>query len=173
MNYKKIILIMLVLLLSASLLTAAYSKKKAPLRRNTTQTFSKGDMFLTPQIGLYSGAVPFGANIELAITENIGVGATLMMWFGSGFSVFIPSVDAAYHFTMLEVDKLDLFAGAGVGFAIVGGSGTTGASGISISPFIAARYWFSEKMGVSLRTNIGIIGDWTGVSSMLGVVFKI
>jgi hypothetical protein len=96
-----------------------------------------------------------------------------MVWFGSGYSVIIPSVDAAYHFTMLEVDNLDLFAGVGVGFAIVGGEGTTGTSGIAVSPFIAGRYWFSEKMGVSLRANIGVIGDWTGVTSMLGVVFKL
>ena len=173
MNIKKIILITLVLFLSASLLTAAYYKKKAPKRRNTTQTFMKGDMFLTPQIGLYSGAVPFGANFEYAMTENIGVGGTLMMWFGSGYSVFMPSIDAAYHFTMLEVEKLDLFAGAGVGFAIAGGGGSTGTSGISLSPFVAGRYWFSEKLGVSLRLNIGLIGDWTGVFSMLGVVLKI
>jgi len=71
------------------------------------------------------------------------------------------------------VEKLDLFAGVGVGFAIVGGSGITGSSGLSINPFIAARYWFSEKMGVSLRANIGLIGDWTGVGSMLGIVFML
>ena len=173
MNIKKIILITLVLFLSASLLTAAYTKKKAPLRRSNTLTFEKGNTFLTGQIGIYSDAIPFGANFEYAITENIGVGATLMMWFGSGFSVFMPQVDAAYHFTMLEVDKLDLFAGVGVGFAIVGGEGVSGSSGISISPFIASRYWFSEKLGVSLRANIGLIGAYTGVGSALGVVFRI
>lgn len=164
---------MLVLLLSASLLTAAYSKKKAPLRRKTTETFTKGAIFVTPQVGLYGGSVPFGASLEYAMTENIGIGATLMAWFGSGWSVFMPSVDAAYHLTMLEVDKLDLFGGVGVGFAIVGGHGISGSSGISINPFIAGRYYFSEKMGISLRVNIGLIGDWTGVGSMLGVVFRL
>lgn len=130
-------------------------------------------MYLTPQIGLYSGNIPFGANFEYAITENIGVGGTLMIWFGSGYHVFMPSVDVAYHLTMLEVEKLDLFAGAGVGFAIVGGNGISGSSGLSINPFVAGRYWFSEKMAVSLRVNIGLIGDWTGVGSMLGVTFRI
>jgi hypothetical protein len=115
--------------------------------------------------------VYFGASFEYAMTENIGIGATLMAWFGSGYSVFMPSAEAAYHFTMLEVDKLDLFAGVGVGFAIAGSGG--GTSGISINPFIAVRYWFSEKLGVSFRSNIGLIGDWTGVFSMLGVVLKI
>ena len=137
-------------------------------------TFNKGDMFLTPQVGLNSWAVPFGVNFEYAIKENIGVGGTVMMWFWSGASVILPSIDAAYHFTMLEVEKLDLFAGVGVGFAIYNaGGGITGSSGIYIAPFAAGRYWFSEKMGVSLRLNIGIIGDWTGAGGLLGVVFSI
>ncbi len=172
MNIKKIVLIALVLFLSTSLLTAAYAKKKT-MKRSDTATFLKGDLFVTPQIGLYGGSVPFGASLEFAMTENIGVGGTLMAWFGSGWSVFMPAVEAAYHFTMLEVEKLDLFAGAGIGFAVVGGGGITGTSGISVNPFIAGRYYFSDKMGVSLKVNIGLIGDWTGVGSMLGVVFRL
>ena len=172
MNYKKIILVTLVLLLSVSLLTAAYTKKKAPL--GNALTFAKGDIFVTPQIGLNSWAIPFGVNFEYAMTENIGIGGTVMAWFWSGASVILPSVDAAYHFTMLEVDKLDLFAGAGVGFAIYNaGGGITGGSGIYISPFAAGRYWFSKKMGASLRLNIGLIGDWAGAGGLFGVVFKL
>jgi hypothetical protein len=173
MSSKKIIFISLVIFLSASLLTAAYTKK-TPARRVSDMTFQKGDMFLTPQIGLNSWAVPFGVNFEYAMTENIGVGGTVMMWFWSGASVILPSVDGAYHFTQLDVDKLDLFAGVGVGFAIYNaGGGISGSSGIYVSPFAAGRYWFSEKMGVSLRLNIGIVGDWTGVGGLAGVVFKL
>jgi hypothetical protein len=174
MNIKKIIFIALVLFLSASLLTAAYYKKKAPVRSNTELTFEQGGIYVTPQIGLNSWAIPFGVNFEYAMTENIGVGGTVTAYFWSGASVIIPSVDAAYHFTMLELDKLDLFAGAEVGFAIYNaGAGITGSSGIYISPFIAGRYWFSEKMGVSARVNIGLIGDWAGAGGMFGVVFKL
>jgi hypothetical protein len=172
MKIKKVIFITMVILLSASLLSAAYYKK--PVHKASSNiSFIKGTTYVTPQIGLYSGAIPFGASLEYAMTENIGIGATLMVWFGSGYSVFIPSADAAYHLTMLNVEKLDLFAGVSVGFAVVGGSGTTGASGIHISPFIAARYWFSDNLGISLREDIGVIGDWTGVSSALGVVLKL
>ncbi|TFG80917.1 MAG: hypothetical protein E4H23_00805 [Chrysiogenales bacterium] len=170
MKLSKIMLVLVVMIVGSSLLLSAAPKRG---KKYAELTFNKGDLFVTPQIGLYSGSIPFGASVEYAIAENIGVGATLMMWFGSGFSVFMPSADAAYHFTMLNVEKLDLFAGVGVGFAIVGGSGITGSSGLSINPFIAARYWFSEKMGVSLRANIGLIGDWTGVGSMLGIVFML
>jgi hypothetical protein len=170
MNIKKIMLILLVLCVSSSLVLSA-----APKRKKYTQLeFNKGEMYLTPQIGLNAWAVPFGVNFEYAMTENIGVGGTVMMWFWSGASVILPSVDAAYHFTMLKVDKLDLFAGVGVGFAIYNaGEGISGSSGIYISPFAAGRYWFSKKMGVSLRLNFGIIGDWTGVGGLLGVVFRI
>lgn len=171
MNIKKIIFIALVLFLSASLLTAAYTKKKAPLRRSNLVSFHKGDKFLTPQIGLYSGEIPIGVNFEYAMTENIGIGGTVMAWFGSGYSIFFPSIDGAYHFTMLEVEKLDLFAGVGIGFAFAASGG--GTSDLGISPFIAARYWFSEKLGVSLRSNFNLIGDYNGVFSMLGVVLKI
>jgi len=173
MKFKKFILFALVIFLSTSLLTAAYAKKKKTMKRSDTATFLKGDLFVTPQIGLYGGSVPFGASVEYAMTENIGVGGTLMAWFGSGWSVFMPAAEAAYHFTMLEVEKLDLFAGVGVGFAVVGGGGITGSSGISINPFVAGRYYFSDKMGVSLKINMGLIGDWTGVGSMLGVVFRL
>jgi len=175
MNIKKIVLITLVLFLSASLLSAAYYKK--PVRRNTSETFTKGDMFLTPQIGINSYAIPFGANFEYAITENIGLGGTVMIWLWSDMgysqSIILPSVDAAYHFTKLEVDKLDLFAGIGLGFSIYNSDWGTGSSGIYIDPFVAGRYWFSDKIGVSLRLNIGLIGDWSGVGGLLGVVFKI
>jgi hypothetical protein len=175
MNIKKIILIALVLFLSTSLLTAAYTKKKAPLR--STLSFEKGDLFVTPQIGINSYAIPFGANFEYAMTENIGVGGTVMIWLWSdgGYksSIILPSVDAAYHFTMLELDKIDLFAGVGLGFSIYSSDFGTGSSGIYISPFVAGRYWFSEKIGVSLRLNIGLIGDWSGVGGLFGVVFKL
>jgi hypothetical protein len=172
MNIKKIIFIALVLFLSASLLTAAYTKKKAPMHRNTE--FNKGEMYLTPQIGLNSYAIPFGASLEYAITENIGVGATAMAWIWSEGTLIVPEADAMYHFTQLQVEKLDLFGGVGVGFAIWSAKGGLGgSSGIYIDPFVAGRYWFSEKMAVSLRLNIGLIGDWTGVGGLLGVTFRI
>ncbi|HEX7503101.1 MAG TPA: hypothetical protein VF451_06745 [Acidobacteriota bacterium] len=171
MKINKIFVILVAILLCASLALSAAPKKI--MKKYARLEFNKGEKYLTPQIGLYSGEIPFGVNFEYALTENIGVGGTVMLWFGSGFHVIIPSVDAAYHFTMLKVEKLDLFAGAGLGFAIVGGNGVHGSSGLSLNPFIAGRYWFSEKLGVSLKFNIGLIGDWTGVGSMLGVVFRI
>jgi hypothetical protein len=171
MKINKIMLVLLVLCVCSSLALSAAptrSKKYAQLE------FNKGDKFVTPQLGFNSWAIPFGVNFEYAMTENIGVGGTVMMWFWSGASVILPSVDAAYHFTKLDIEKLDLFGGVALGFAIYNaGSGISGSSGIYISPFVAGRYWFSEKMAVSLRMNIGLIGDWTGVGGLFGVTFRI
>jgi hypothetical protein len=171
MKLNKVFVVLLAIILCMSLaLTAAPKSKK----KYAKLEFNKGEMYLTPQIGLNSYAVPFGANFEYAMTENIGVGGTVMMWIWSHGTLILPSVDAAYHFTMLDVEKLDLFAGAGLGFAIFSAKGGfSGSSGLYISPFVAGRYWFSEKMAVSLRVNIGLIGDWTGVGGLLGVTFRI
>lgn len=174
MKIRKILLVMLVLCVCSSLVLSAAPKRS---KKYANLEFKKGDTFITPQIGLNKYAIPFGANFEYAITENIGVGGTVMVWLWSDFgykqSLIVPSVDASYHFTMLEVDKLDLFAGVGLGYAIYSSDFGTGTSGIYIDPFVAGRYWFSDKMGVSLRLNIGLIGDWGGVGGLLGVVFRI
>ena len=139
--------------------------------------FHKGDQFLTPQIGINSWAVPFGLNYERAVSENIGVGGTVMMWFWNYFgfssSVIVPSVEGAYHFTKLDVEKLDLFAGAGIGFAIYNSDYGSGSSGLYLYPFVAGRYFFKEKIGISLRLNIGVVGDWHGAGGLLGVVIRI
>jgi len=143
-------------------------------RKNVRLQFHKGDSFLTPQVGINSWAVPFGASYEYAVTDNIGVGGGAMAWFWEGASVIIPSVDGAYHFTKLGVDKLDLFAGAGIGFAIYNaGRGVSGSSGLYLSPFVAGRYWLSDKIALSLRLNFGIIGDWSGVGGLFGVAFRL
>jgi hypothetical protein len=173
MNIKKTILTVLVLCLGASLLTAAAPKKVGPFS-TTSAVFKQGDKFVTPQLGINTWAIPFGASFEYAITGNIGLGATVMAWFWSGASVILPSADVAYHFTMLKVDKLDLYAGGAVGFAIYNaGGGVIGDSGIYLSPFTGARYWFSKKMAGSVRVNFGLIGDWTGVGAVVGVTFKL
>lgn len=171
MKLNKIMLMLVVLIVSSSLCLSAAPKRG---KKYASLEFEKGNMFLTPQIGLNSYAVPFGVNFEYAMTENIGVGGTVMMWIWNHGTLILPSVDAAYHFTMLEVEKLDLFAGAGLGFAIFSAKGGySGSSGIYISPFVAGRYWFSDKMAASLRVNVGLIGDWTGVGGLLGVTFRI
>jgi hypothetical protein len=173
MKTNKILVVLVAIFLCASLTLSAAPKKI--IKKYARLEFNKGETYLTPQIGVNTYAIPFGANIEFALTENIGVGGTVMAWIWGAGTLIVPEVDAAYHFTKLKVEKLDLFAGVGVGFAIwhaKGIYGGTGGSGLYIDPFVAGRYWFSEKMAVSLRMNFGI-GDWNGVGGLLGVTFRI
>ena len=99
--------------------------------------------------------------------------------FGNRLSetLITPSVDAYYHFTQLDVDKLDLFAGAALGFSIYSfnwdyqgvDDGNTGTSNIFLSPILGARYYFNEKIAASLKLYISILGNWAGVGGVAGV----
>jgi hypothetical protein len=173
MKIKKIMLVMLVLIVSSSLFLSAAPKKS---RYVPKLTFAKGDMFLTPQVGFNSWAIPFGANFEYAITENIGVGGTVMLWFWSneGFSatVIAPAAEAAYHFTQLDVDKLDLSVGGGLGWAIYSSSGGGGTGGIYPFVLLNGRYFFKPNMAINLRFNVSF-GTWGSAGGTVGVTFRI
>ncbi|HOW44449.1 MAG TPA: hypothetical protein PK919_04680 [Candidatus Aminicenantes bacterium] len=175
MKINKILVALLVVVVCSSLALSAAPKKAA--KKASFLYFHKGDKFLTPQIGINSTTIPFGANFEYGLTENIGLGATLMVWlwsdFGYSASIINPSVEATYHFTKLNVEKLDLFAGAGLGYSIFSSDYGFGASGISLYPFAAGRYWLSKKLAVSLKLNFDLIGDWTGIGALLGVTLPL
>lgn len=138
-------------------------------------SFEKGQKFVTGQIGLNSYAIPFGAGYSMAITDNIEVGATVMlqMWsdFGFSFTVITPSADVYYHFTSLDL-PVDLFAGASLGYSIfTSDTGYKGlfASSLYLSPMLGVRYFFSEKLAVSLKLFFSVMGEYGGVGSLLGV----
>jgi len=154
----------------------------APLYSGPAE-FHKRNFFLTPQVGINSYAIPVGLNAEYAVTDNIGVGGTGMLWFWGSDSwsntVVSLSADAAYHFTKLEAKKFDLYAGAGLGVSIYSwkwksgfgnmASGSSGSTGIFIQPFLGGRYFITPKLAISLRVNVAFLGDWTGVGGVLGV----
>ena len=167
MKINKILVIALAIVLCMSLALSAAPKGK---KKYAKLEFNKGEKYLTPQIGFNSWTIPFGANLEYAMTENIGVGGTVMAWFWGGGGLIVPSIEAAYHFTMLEVDKLDLSAGGGLGFAIATGGGYTGA----IYPFILlnGRYYFKPNMAFNLRLNMSF-GTWGSAGALVGVTFRI
>jgi len=146
--------------------------------------FNKGKFYLTPQIGLSSwgGSIPFGANGEYAISENIGVGGTVMAQFWSEpywkESLISIAAEAYYHFLKLNVAKLDLFVGAGLGYSVVSVTYDTGfttgsdaSSGLNIWPLVGARYYFSPKMAFSLRLIGSLLGNFTGFGAQAGVTF--
>ena len=148
--------------------------------------FAKGNKFITPQLGINSWTIPFGANFEYAITENIGVGGTGMFWTWSNEwvkdTLILLSADVAYHFTKIKAEKFDLFAGGYAGFAIYSYSwkdaenedlGDVGSSGLMIGPFVGARYYFNPKIAVSFRLDGSLVGHWASFGGTVGVTFKL
>lgn len=149
--------------------------------------FNKGGKYLTLQVGINSWAIPLGVNFEYGLTKNIGIDATTMIWLWSdefwSNTLIDLSLDAIYHFTEIKVDKLDLYAGGGLGYAIYSwrwkkgyeyfAGGSASSSGIYIRPFFGARYFFSPKTAVHLRLFGTILGSWAGFGSTLGVSFNL
>ena len=87
-----------------------------------TKEFWKGGIYVTPQIVVNSwgGSIPFGVNAEYGLTENIGIGGSVMlnMWSEEYWSsTLINQADVAYHFTKLNAEKFDLYAGGGLGYS--------------------------------------------------------
>jgi hypothetical protein len=149
----------------------------------TDKEFSMGHFYLTPQVGFASwGGMPFGVNAEYAISENIGVGGTVMAQFwsyGWGTASWVTlAANANYHFIKLPADKLDLYAGAELGYGIYSFSyasgwdaGSTGSSGLSLAAVVGARYFFSPKIAVSVRFASPFLGSYTGFGGAVGVTF--
>lgn len=175
MNVKRISAIVLAVLLVASFSMA-----------QTGPLFKKAGLYVTPQIGLNSLSIPIGASVEYGLTENIGIGGTVTYWgwsydYGKA-TVIVVSAEALYHLTKINIPKLDLYGGAGLGYGIYSfswgsgyGSGyaDTGTSGLDLGIIIGARYYFQPKMAVSLRIMSALLGSWSSVGASIGVTFAI
>jgi hypothetical protein len=156
----------------------AMSAAKKPVVANE---FNAGDFYVTPVLGINSYTVPFGVNVEYAITANIGIGGTAMYWHWSdfewGFTVISLEGEAAYHFTELKVEKLDLYAGLGIGYDIFSSSGTgftySYGSGVFFDPFVACRYYFSDTIAGYAKMSIGFGGNFNSFGGVVGVTFKL
>jgi len=149
--------------------------------------FYKKTQILSPILGLNSYTVPVGINFEYGITDKIGIGGSAMIWWWSSQywsnSLIGLSFDGAYHFTGLDVENLDFFAGAGLGVSIYNYSwkdsypgdiqGGAGSSGLYLKPFLGARYYFNQKTAVFSRLYFMFVGDWTGAGGVIGVSFRL
>jgi hypothetical protein len=171
MTFRRISAVFIAVLLVSSLASAG------------TTEFGKGRIFITPQVGLNVWAIPFGLNAEYGLTPNIGIGATGTFWSWGGTywhqSVISLNAEAAYHFTQLNFEKIDLYAGAGLGYSVytvrynVGYlTGATGASGIHLTTFVGGRYYFTPRIAASLILSGGV-GNWAGVGAAVGVTFSL
>ncbi len=169
--------------------------------------FAKGSMYLTGQVGINSYVAtddpfdtmpfPIGASYEFALTDNIGIGSTVMFdkWsnylgmFGGKwtFQVFKPSLDITYHFNANKMKGLNLFSGVSLGYSIfsVGnelGSEYTGElkSEPHFAPFLGLHLYFWENLPgffnnllVTVKVYWSVTGDFSGISGAIGITYKI
>jgi hypothetical protein len=116
--------------------------------------FSQGNILLTPQFGYNSYSPDFGASVEFGLTDNIGIGGSIMVGFWSenannskmSLSLTNPSLDAYYHFNRLTWKNTDLFIGLSLGYSIYSWSveiysigEDDRSSGLYLSPIIGIR----------------------------------
>jgi hypothetical protein len=151
----------------------------------TSKEFSMGHFYLTPQIGFgsWGGSIPFGVNAEYAVSENVGLGGSVMYqgWTEELGSVSLISFafQANYHFIKLDASKFDLYAGAELGYGLYSvtydsgfSSGISGSSGLVLAPVLGGRYFLSPTIALSLRLT-GSLVLRPGFGATVGVSFKL
>jgi hypothetical protein len=166
----------LVLVLVVGLVSLGYHEASAQ--------FTKGDNLLNIGIGVnsyYGGGIPLGISYEHGITEDISIGAVIdflsYRYGGSRFSATYLGFRGSYHFNNLikhNVEELDLYAGAALGYRsfdwsgpVVPGSGDIYNSRLYLGTHVGARYYFKPSIGGFLELGVGGSGN-----ARLGVAFK-
>ncbi len=154
----------------------------------TEEEFNQDVSLIDATLGFSEWATPFSVSYEKAINDNVGISGSILYQHWSddwgllgdfSSTLIVPSVDALYHFNSIDVKKLDVFAGGGVGFGIYSYSSDyddidgAGSSSLFISAVLGVRYYVSEKIAIVLKERYNIIGDWSGSYALLGVTIKL
>ena len=154
--------------------------------------FDNHKMFLGPVVVLATDPVGFGAELEVGVSDNVGVGGMIRYW-GKSFSssaydwkwsIIMPQVVGYYHF--MPRQQLDPYAGARLGYAIYSSSVTDHGFGYAFSDgsaggmFLNAagglRYFFNHSISVNGSLEFRIAGtDYFGGSLgfILGLDFTL
>lgn len=154
-----------------------------------TQSFAqyipdKGSKLLNAGVGIggyglgigYSSGISLGASLEVGVIPNLTVGGFVdyrrlsYSGIGDGVSYFYVGARGSYHFNellSLANDKVDLYAGLGLGYLGVSGTYYAGSvGGIFVPVHLGGRYFFSENIG-------GFAEIGSSVAPLkLGVTFK-
>ena len=137
---------------------------------NAVAQYEKGDKLLNIGVGLRSFYIPIGASLEVGITDEISVGgmAAVASWSGYG-SVTYFGARGSYHVNellKLNEEKLDLYAGAGLGYQSWNYKYSVGSYGSGVFPlfFIGGRYYFKPKIAVFAEAGGGYAGLNGGIS---------
>jgi hypothetical protein len=170
----------------------------------------KGSISLTAQVGLNTMVrtadrfaepfetmpVPLGACFEVMLTDNIGIGGTIMYdrWsdylgmFGGKwtFRLFRPSFDIAYHFRTQKIGGLDFFTGANLGYNFVSVSNMLGStyqgslkSEPHLAPFVGIdlNFWrnsigFLGRLSVTFKAAWSVTGHFSDVYGTAGLTYR-
>jgi hypothetical protein len=152
----------------------AFSGIAAFAQEYSSPYFRKGDLFIGPRVGLgsFGGAgLGLGANVEYGVTPQIGVSGTFG-WssYSSGFVGYnwtytnlIIAVGGNYHFDVLKVNKLDTYAGLGLGYNI-GSVSSNDANfpyigdtygGFFFDFRLGGRYFFTDRLAGTVELGYG------------------
>jgi hypothetical protein len=152
--------------------------------KSAAQAYQNGRNYLNAGIGLGTyggGGLGLNASFEHGFTDQISAGGIVaysrynfgVLDYRWNFLMF--GARGSYHLTELlniNNDKLDLYAGLGLGYRAASYSGPGGSyvgtlgSGVFFMGHVGARYFFSENVG-------GFAEAGAGVSNLLlGVTFK-
>jgi hypothetical protein len=172
---------------------------------------AKGSISLTAQVGLNTMVriadrfaepfdtmpFPLGAGLEVLLTDNIGIGGTVMydQWsdylgmFGGkwSFRLFRPTFDIAYHFRTSEIRSLGFFAGAELGYNFVSVSNMLGnvyegnlKSEPHLAPFAGINIHFRRdsagflgRLAVTFKAAWSVTGRFAGVYGLAGLTLRI
>jgi hypothetical protein len=202
---KKAVLLLIVIFV---LVFSAFALNKDDIEKEKIgKKFAKGSMYVTGQIGINSYVAtdepfdtmpfPLGASYEVALTDNIGIGGTVMFdkWsdylgmFGGKwtFLVLKPSFDIAYHFYPDKMKGLNLFTGVSLGYSLLSVSNELGSdyegelkSEPHFAPFLGLHLYFWENLPgffnnllVTSKIYWSVAGDFSGVSGAIGITYKI
>lgn len=192
-----VLFVFLFLVFSSSPASAAVQSEK----------FSDGSMYVTAQIGLKSYVAtaepfesfpfPIGGSFELMISDNLGLGMTIMYdkwcdYLGCycgkfTFRVIKPSLGLAYHFDTPDIEGMNFFAGANLGYSILSVSNELGndywgdlKSEPHIEPFLGTHLYFWENLSgffsrflVTLKVSWSVTGDFSGINGTIGLTYMI
>ena len=180
---KKLLLVLTIIFCISSMVSFAGDEK-----------FGKSSMLVSPMFGINKYAIPFGASVEYGISDNIGIGATLMIqsWSdqpdpprsGVAFNMTLitPSIQVLYHTDGIGIENIDLYTGFNIGYSIFSFSlkddqgvidSAVGSSGLHFSSLAGIRYYLSSGMALTATVKYSAIGSWKGVNTLVGVSFKL
>jgi hypothetical protein len=128
--------------------------------------YDKGNKILNVGIGAnsyFGRGIPIGASVEVGVTEDISAGGEFDFNSGNlgstswGYTAFYVGARGSYHLNNilnLNNEKLDVYAGLGLGFRSFKwnddtyGFGYSYGSGLSLNYLAGARYAINDKLGV-------------------------